>query len=51
MSDTKQDFTQTETGVSVKTGKRRACAAHCRRFWWLHLIVFCLVVVVAVCLM
>lgn len=49
MSD--KEITQ-EHGVApvAKASKKRRCAAHCKRFWWAHLIVFCAVVVLVVCL-
>ncbi|KAI5466401.1 hypothetical protein BGZ63DRAFT_347553 [Mariannaea sp. PMI_226] len=45
MSD-KQEYTQTEH-VPVKS-KRGSCARHCKRFWWVHLIIFIIIVVVTV---
>lgn len=31
-------------------GKKRGCVAHCKRFWWAHLIGFICIVVLVVCL-
>lgn len=48
MSD-KQEFTQTENVAT--TSKKRGCARHCKRFWWIYLIVLIVIIVVAVPLM
>ncbi|KAM4059707.1 hypothetical protein HRG_002666 [Hirsutella rhossiliensis] len=50
MSDSKYEVSQAEHGVPAKRGKKRACADHCKRFWWLHVLIFCCVVVLVVCL-
>ncbi|KJZ73531.1 hypothetical protein HIM_07087 [Hirsutella minnesotensis 3608] len=50
MSDSKQEFSQAETGVPARRSKKRACGNHCKRFWWAWLIVFCCLVVLVVCL-
>ncbi|PHH85790.1 hypothetical protein CDD83_11169 [Cordyceps sp. RAO-2017] len=50
MSDSKYDVSQTETGVSPTPAKKRTCATHCRRFWWLHLLIFAAVIILVVCL-
>lgn len=36
--------------VAPRRGKRHSCARHCKRFWWLYLIVFICIVVLVVCL-
>jgi hypothetical protein len=47
MSDTsKHEVAQTENGVPLKRGKRGTCARHCKRFWWVHLIIFIVIAVV-----
>ncbi|KAF4123361.1 Protein of unknown function (DUF3712) [Geosmithia morbida] len=33
-----------------KPSKRARCARHCKRFWWVHLIIFCCITVLVVCL-
>ncbi|KAF4462498.1 hypothetical protein FALBO_10689 [Fusarium albosuccineum] len=43
----KQEVTQTERGP-VRGSKKRSCARHCKRFWWIHLIVLCCIVVLVV---
>ncbi|KAH6898756.1 hypothetical protein B0T10DRAFT_118326 [Thelonectria olida] len=45
MSD-KQEYTQTENVVD--RSKKRSCARHCKRFWWVHLIIFCIIVAISV---
>lgn len=50
ISDSKNDVSQAERDVPVKRGKKRACADHCKRFWWLHLLIFCCIIVLVVCL-
>ena len=35
---------------AVKPTKKRRCMAHCKRFWWIYLIVFICIVVLVVCL-
>lgn len=47
MSD-KAEYTQQEG--TARRSKRRSCANHCKRFWWLHLIIFICIVVLVVCL-
>ncbi|OBS26823.1 hypothetical protein FPOA_00766 [Fusarium poae] len=42
----KNDVTQTENGVP-KT-KKRTCARHCKRFWWVYLIILCIITVIVV---
>ncbi|KAI9171562.1 hypothetical protein HJFPF1_01048 [Paramyrothecium foliicola] len=37
-------------GSPVKPKKRQTCMRHCKRFWWIYLIVFICVVVLVVCL-
>lgn len=51
MSDSKQEVNQYENGngaVYTKSSKKRACARHCKRFWWVHLIIFLISVVLIV---
>lgn len=51
MSETsKREVAQTEGTVPVKRGKRQTCARHCKRFWWIHLIIFLCITVLVVCL-
>ncbi|PNY25974.1 Uncharacterized protein TCAP_04089, partial [Tolypocladium capitatum] len=50
MSDSKREASPTENAAPLKRGKNRGCANHCRRFWWLHLIIFCCIAVLVVCL-
>ncbi|KND89525.1 hypothetical protein TOPH_05869 [Tolypocladium ophioglossoides CBS 100239] len=50
MSDSKHEVSQTENGAPAKRSKKRACVDHCKRFWWLHLIIFCCITVLVVCL-
>lgn len=50
MSDSKHEVSQTENGAPIKRSKKRACINHCKRFWWLHLIIFCCITVLVVCL-
>lgn len=38
------------SGTPVKPKKRQTCMRHCKRFWWIYLIVFVCVVVLVVCL-
>lgn len=38
------------TGTPVKPKKRQTCMRHCKRFWWIYLIVFICIVVLVVCL-
>lgn len=52
-----KDITTTETEareqqqpLPVKTGKRKTCMRHCKRFWWAYLIAFICIVVLVVCL-
>jgi hypothetical protein len=49
MSD-KQELSQTENGP-IAVSKKRTCARHCKRFWWIYLIVLCCIVVLVVPLM
>ncbi|KAF7560729.1 hypothetical protein G7046_g3417 [Stylonectria norvegica] len=54
MADSKQEISQVEssrsgTGVARRS-KRNACARHCKRFWWLHLIIFILLAILAICI-
>lgn len=49
MSD-KQELSQTENGP-IAGSKKRTCARHCKRFWWIYLIVLCCIVVLVVPLM
>lgn len=35
----------------VQKNKKKGCMRHCKRFWWIYLIVAILVIVLAVCLM
>ena len=39
------------SGTPVKPKKRQTCMRHCKRFWWIYLIVFICIVVLVVCLM
>jgi t-SNARE complex subunit (syntaxin) len=39
------------SGTPVKPKKRHTCARHCKRFWWIYLIVAILIIVLVVCLM
>lgn len=48
MADAKDTVQQSENAVGG--GKKRACVAHCKRFWWAHLIAFICIVVLVVCL-
>ena len=48
MSD--KDIVNQSSGAVVKPSKKRRCAAHCKRFWWAHAIIFVCVVVLVVCL-
>lgn len=51
MSDSKHEFSQTENGaLPIKRSKKRVCINHCKRFWWLHLIIFCCITVLVVCI-
>ncbi|KYK55602.1 hypothetical protein DCS_07565 [Drechmeria coniospora] len=50
MSDEKEVTQTIESGVPAKPVKKRACVDHCKRFWWLHLIIFVLVSVLVICL-
>lgn len=48
----KYEVTQSENGVVThKSGKRKSCMRHCKRFWWIYLIVFIIIVVLATTLM
>ena len=38
------------SGTPVKPKKRQTCMRHCKRFWWIYLIVFICIVVLVVCL-
>lgn len=51
MSDSKYEVSQAEHDIPARRGKKRACADHCKRFWWLHLIIVCCLVVLVVCLL
>ncbi|WEW58791.1 hypothetical protein PRK78_004259 [Emydomyces testavorans] len=44
--DKSQDKVVETTHETVPRGRRRPCAAHCKRFWWAHLIIFIIVVLV-----
>jgi hypothetical protein len=48
----KEEVSQTEApgAAPVKRGKRQTCMRHCKRFWWIYLIVFLAIVVLVVCL-
>jgi hypothetical protein len=51
MSDSKQEVNQYENGNGAgytKRSKKRACARHCKRWWWVHLIIFLIGVVLIV---
>ncbi|GAO14413.1 hypothetical protein UVI_02055360 [Ustilaginoidea virens] len=48
MSD-KQDVAQMESGAG-RVGKKKALKNHCKRFWWLHLIVFLVVSAAVICI-
>lgn len=48
MSD-KQEITQTENGP-VRGGKKAALKNHCKRFWWLHLIIFLCISAAVICI-
>lgn len=37
-------------GVPVKVGKKHKLKRHCKRFWWIHLIIFLCLVILGVCL-
>lgn len=43
----KNEVTQTENGT-VPRSKKRTCARHCKRFWWVYLIILCVIVVIVV---
>lgn len=48
----KHEVRTTEHGTTpVKRGKRAGCARHCKRFWWVHLIIFIIIAVLVVVLM
>ncbi|KAG6008977.1 hypothetical protein E4U21_003529 [Claviceps maximensis] len=52
MSD-KFEITQTESGhvsETVRGGKKAALKNHCKRFWWLHLIIFLCVTAAVICI-
>ena len=51
MADSKQEVNQYENGngaAYTKGSKKRACARHCKRFWWVHLIIFLIGIVLIV---
>lgn len=48
MSD-KHEVTQTENGA-VRGGKKAALKNHCKRFWWLHLIIFLCISAAVICI-
>lgn len=48
MSD-KHEVTQTENGP-IRGGKKAALKNHCKRFWWLHLIIFLVVSAAVICI-
>lgn len=50
MSDAKHEVSQAENGAPIKRSKKRVCVNHCKRFWWVHLIIFCCITVLVVCL-
>lgn len=35
----------------VKNNKKRRCMTHCKRFWWMYLIIAVALIVLVVCLM
>ena len=37
--------------VPARSGKRHTLARHCKRFWWLHLIIFICITLLVVLLM
>lgn len=44
----KYEISQTENGVVThKKGKRKSCGRHCKRFWWIYLIVFIIIAILA----
>ncbi|KAF5022110.1 hypothetical protein F66182_5856 [Fusarium sp. NRRL 66182] len=43
----KHDVSQTENGA-VARGKKRTCARHCKRFWWVYIIVLCVIIAIVV---
>ncbi|KAF5661003.1 hypothetical protein FHETE_8668 [Fusarium heterosporum] len=43
----KNDVTQTENGTAPRS-KNRTCARHCKRFWWIYLIVLIVIVIIVV---
>lgn len=49
MSD-KAEVQEMPTTQPAKATKKRKCVNHCKRFWWLHLIIFICIVVLVVCL-
>lgn len=52
MTYDKQEVTQTEHGINTtKPAKKRGCGAHFKRFWWIYLIAFIVIAVVAIVVM
>lgn len=51
--DKKFDAEQIESREvgAAPLGKRQKTARHCKRFWWVHLIIFCIsFLIIALCL-
>lgn len=45
----KQEYPQTEgNAVAGATKKKRGCGRHCKRFWWVYLIVLIVIIVIVV---
>jgi cell division septal protein FtsQ len=47
MADSKEDIAEHETSPSRNGTKKKR---HCKRFWWVYLVVFVAVVILVVCL-
>lgn len=43
----KHEVGQTENGT-VPAKRKGGCARHCKRFWWVHLIIFLVIAVIVV---
>jgi len=50
MSDMKQQISQQSEQAPIKSSKKRTCARHCKRFWWLYLIISIIIIVLVVVL-
>ncbi|PFH59792.1 hypothetical protein XA68_11871 [Ophiocordyceps unilateralis] len=49
-SDAKNMISQSENDARIKTSKSRACINHFKRFWWIHLLVAVILIVLIACL-